>query len=129
MHRRTPSLQIPLERVAARRAAAPPVRGCTRLGDVLLRDARLWHRGMSNFSDAPRHMLAMIHRPSWFRPTAVPFRRDAEPFLAALPLKTTAVFHDEVDYLHHWGPYDLEEAGCEGAPSGGANRGVYPHEV
>ena len=28
---------------------------------------RLWHRGVPNQSDEPRHMIAMIHRVRWFR--------------------------------------------------------------
>jgi hypothetical protein len=129
MHRQSKSLQIPPERIEARRAIAPPVRGSTRLGDILLRDARLWHRGTSNYSDAPRHMLAMMHRPSWFRPTAVEFRRDAEEFLAALPLKTTAVFKDEVDYLHHWRPYELVDDSRPKANVVVSGAELYPHEV
>jgi hypothetical protein len=134
MHRGLETLRVPPERVEARRATNPPVRGCTRLGDILLRDVRIWHRGMPNQSDRPRHMLAMFHRPSWFQRTPVAFRRDAQPFLAGLGLPTTATFHDEVDYLHHWGPFDVQRAGGAGGPAGmpgaealATNR--YPHET
>jgi len=37
------------------------VRANTKLGDVLIRDQRLWHRGMPNTSEEPRHMLALVH--------------------------------------------------------------------
>ena len=50
-----------------RRKIAPPVRGNAKKGSVLIRDIRLWHRGVPNLSDAPRHMIAMIHRVSWLK--------------------------------------------------------------
>ena len=50
-----------------RRKIAPPVRGNAKKGSVLIRDIRLWHRGVPNRSDAPRHMIAMIHRVQWLR--------------------------------------------------------------
>jgi hypothetical protein len=134
MHRGLETLRVAADRVAARRAVVLPVRGHTRLGDMLLRDVRIWHRGMPNHSDQPRHMLAMIHRPGWFQRTPVAFRRDAEPLLAHLPLPTTATFHDEVDYLHHWRPFDVQGAGGADGPvamPGGVppTMGLYPHEM
>ena len=45
----------------------PPIRGCTNLGSVLIRDIRLWHRGVPNLSDNPRHMIAQIHTIHWYR--------------------------------------------------------------
>jgi hypothetical protein len=134
MHRGLDTLRVPADRLEARRAVGPPVRGRTRLGDVLLRDVRIWHRGMPNHSDQPRHMLAMFHRPGWFQRMPVAFRRDAEPFVTGLPLPTSATFHDEVDYLHHWRPYDVQGAGDlegPGAMSGDVSPtvGRYPHEL
>ena len=46
---------------------APPVRGNAKKGSALIRDIRLWHRGVPNLSDEPRHMIAMIHRVSWLK--------------------------------------------------------------
>ena len=37
------------------------MRANTTQGDVLIRDRRLWHRGMPNATDEPRHMLALVH--------------------------------------------------------------------
>jgi ectoine hydroxylase-related dioxygenase (phytanoyl-CoA dioxygenase family) len=54
-------------REEARRKIAPPVRGNTKKGSVLIRDMRLWHRGAPNYSDQPRHMIAMIHNARWLR--------------------------------------------------------------
>lgn len=43
-----------------RQQAVAPVRPETEVGDVLIRDVRLWHRGVPNRSDRPRHMIALI---------------------------------------------------------------------
>jgi len=70
-------------------------RGSTRIemkqGDVIVRTSNVWHRGMPNFTDAPRPMLAftwedggttkpdpfaiedgkIVFRQNWYRPTAL----------------------------------------------------------
>ena len=61
------SKRIEPERESARREIAPPIRGNAKKGSALIRDMRLWHRGVPNLSDAPRHMIAMIHRVRWLR--------------------------------------------------------------
>ena len=53
------------EEEEARRKIAPPIRGNAKKGSILIRDMRLWHRGVPNPSDKPRHMIAMIHRVYW----------------------------------------------------------------
>ena len=45
---------------ASRRAIERPIQAETQVGDVLIRDTRLWHRGVPNRSDRPRHMIALI---------------------------------------------------------------------
>jgi len=50
---------------AKRRAVFPPVRAVSRKGDAVLRDPRLWHRGMPNTGTEARHMIAMVHS-KWF---------------------------------------------------------------
>ena len=52
---------------AKRREIAPPIRGNAKKGSALIRDMRLWHRGVPNVSDEPRHMIAMIHRIYWLK--------------------------------------------------------------
>ncbi len=59
--------QISAEIEARRRLVAPPVRANTAKGSLLIRDARLWHRGMPNPSDEIRHMIAMIHNIHWLQ--------------------------------------------------------------
>ncbi|WP_206188704.1 phytanoyl-CoA dioxygenase family protein, partial [Streptomyces kanamyceticus] len=49
-----------------RRAVAPPVRFPIPVGSVVIRDGRLWHRGVPNLSAAPRPLLAMTHYTEWF---------------------------------------------------------------
>lgn len=59
--------RIEEEHEEARRKICPPVRGNAKKGSALIRDMRLWHRGVPNLSDKPRHMIAMIHRVHWLR--------------------------------------------------------------
>ncbi|MCY4095495.1 MAG: phytanoyl-CoA dioxygenase family protein [Gammaproteobacteria bacterium] len=51
---------VPAELEAHRRAIEGPIQAETRVGDVLIRDTRLWHRGVPNQSSRPRHMIALI---------------------------------------------------------------------
>lgn len=44
----------------SRRRESPPIQPITTIGDVLIRDIRLWHRGVPNRSNRPRHMIALI---------------------------------------------------------------------
>ena len=55
------------EQEEARRKICPPIRGNAKKGSALIRDMRLWHRGVPNPSDKPRHMIAMIHRVNWLK--------------------------------------------------------------
>ncbi len=59
--------RISAETEAQRRLVVPPVRANTAKGSLLIRDARLWHRGMPNPSDEIRHMIAMIHNIHWLQ--------------------------------------------------------------
>ncbi len=59
--------RISVEAEAKRRLVMPPVRADTAKGSLLIRDARLWHRGMPNPSDEIRHMIAMIHNIHWLQ--------------------------------------------------------------
>ena len=59
--------RIDKEHEGERREIAPPVRGNAKKGSALIRDIRLWHRGVPNLSDEPRHMIAMIHRVAWLK--------------------------------------------------------------
>jgi hypothetical protein len=45
----------------ARRKLFPPIRGNTKKGSILIRDAQVWHRGMPNLSNDLRFMVSMMH--------------------------------------------------------------------
>ena len=92
---------VDAETEAARRAVAPPVRGNVRKGSVLMRDMRLWHRGVPNRSDRPRHMIAMIHNIRWLaRRGPLTFGRGCESAFPDCGLDHNAAFTDEpIDYL------------------------------
>ncbi len=92
---------VPDDAIDERRGDAAPVRGVFKKGDVLLRDSRLWHRGVPNPSDEYRHMIAMVFvakdKP---RGRPIVFARDCEALLTDAPLPFNATFTDEpIDYL------------------------------
>lgn len=90
------------EQEAARRRVCPPVRGTMKTGSALIRDMRLWHRGVLNRSDRPRPMIAMIHNVRWLqRGKPLVYGKGCEEALAANPdIDQNAVFTDEpIDYL------------------------------
>jgi ectoine hydroxylase-related dioxygenase (phytanoyl-CoA dioxygenase family) len=95
--------RVPVELVAARREEVPPLQPALRCGSVLIRDMRLWHNGMPNWTDSARPMIAMIHWISWWNDrNPIRFPRGVESFLEHPVLRTNAVFLDEpVDYIHH----------------------------
>jgi len=43
------------------RSVVPPIRANIPKGGILIRDMRMWHRGVPNNSTEIRHMIAMIH--------------------------------------------------------------------
>lgn len=51
---------VPEELEASRKEIEGPIQPETKVGDVLIRDTRLWHRGVPNRSSRPRHMIALI---------------------------------------------------------------------
>jgi ectoine hydroxylase-related dioxygenase (phytanoyl-CoA dioxygenase family) len=84
-----------------RRAIVPPVRAVTRKGDVVLRDPRLWHRGVPNPSAAARHMIAMVHS-KWFyrRDTTIPVTSGAlHSFDDDVLTTRVELVSDDYDYL------------------------------
>ncbi len=92
---------VDAETEAARRTVAPPIRGNTRKGSVLIRDMRLWHRGVPNMSDRPRHMIAMVHSAGWLdRGRPLTFGRGCESAFPDCALEHNVVFTDgPIEYL------------------------------
>ena len=62
-----PETVVDEETEEEQRKVSPPVSGCAKKGSVLIRDMRLWHRGVPNRSDRPRHMIAQVHCIRWYR--------------------------------------------------------------
>lgn len=93
---------IDAEHEAERREITPPIRGNAKKGSVLIRDMRLWHRGVPNLSDKPRHMIAMIHRIRWLRSgRRLKYQTGCEAAFENSELDHNAEFVDEKmdDYL------------------------------
>jgi len=104
------NIKLPEMMVEARRTIAPPLQPTLCLGDVLIRDMRMWHRGMPNYTDQPRPMIAMIHWVGWWHDqNPIPFAKGTEDFFEHPILKTNARFVDEVDYIHHNEAYDFQK--------------------
>jgi len=53
------------ETEADRRSFSPPIQATMQKGDILVRDSRLWHRGVPNPSDQNRHMVAVVYNIGW----------------------------------------------------------------
>ena len=87
---------------AERRKAVAPVRPETEVGDVLIRDVRLWHRGVPNRSDRPRHMIALIvtKRVAGAPVQRLRFERGCEAALEGHGVDANADYVEEpIDYL------------------------------
>lgn len=85
----------------ARREVAPPVRAISQKGDAVLRDMRLWHRGVPNRGTEARHMIAMAHS-RWFyvRDRTIAVTKDAEHAFDDEVLTTRVrIVPDDYDYL------------------------------
>jgi hypothetical protein len=84
----------------ARRDVMPPVRAISRKGDAVLRDTRLWHRGVPNHGVEDRHMIGMIHSRSFLRGATIPVTKDAEhAFDDELLTTRVEIVPDDYDYL------------------------------
>ena len=96
------------EEESKRRAAVAPLQPCVPAGSVLIRDLRLWHRGMPNRTDTPRPMIAMIHWVRWWHSgKSLLFPKGTEELFAGSPLKTVTQFVEgPIDYISRNGKYD-----------------------
>src|SRR5947209_8300272 len=82
--------------VGAGRVIVPPVRCNAKKGSVLSRDIRLWHRGVPNPSDQPRHMIALIHNIRWLqRGKPLKFNKGCEAAFAGTDFDHNVEFSDE----------------------------------
>ena len=93
------------------RAACEPLQPRVPVGSVLIRDMRLWHRGMPNRTDQPRPMIAMIHWARWWH-TGKPllFPKGTEELFADSALETVAEFVEgPIDYISRNRQYDYAD--------------------
>lgn len=51
----------------SRRHVMPPVQAIAPKGSIVIRDMRMWHRGVPNRTDEVRHMIAMVHQIRWMQ--------------------------------------------------------------
>ena len=87
--------------IEKQRTIAPPIRVKAKKGSILIRDIRLWHRGVPNQSDQIRHMIAMVHQVRWFhKAQTLQFPKGCEAEFANEDLDQNAEFIDgPVEYL------------------------------
>ncbi len=92
---------VPARMEEERRAVCGPVHPHTQPGDVLLRDVRLWHRGVPNPSDRPRHMIALIlSKPAPESRYRLKFGKGCESALEGRGADANAEYVDgPIDYL------------------------------
>lgn len=92
---------VPESQEESRRKVEPPISANTQLGDVLIRDVRVWHRGVPNQSSQPRHMIALIVSRSDLHPNRkLQFENGCEPALEGHRVQSNAEYVPSVaDYL------------------------------
>ena len=101
-------LKLSSEIESRHRDECQPAQPTVPAGSVLIRDLRLWHRGMPNSTDTPRPMIAMIHWPRWWHTgTPLRFPKGTEALFADSELETVAEFVEgPIDYISRNGKYD-----------------------
>ena len=94
-----PSVGEELE--ADRREIEGPIQPEMDVGDVLIRDTRLWHRGVPNRSDRPRHMVALIVSDGRLPVRGkLDFQKGCEDALEGHTVDSNAKYTDQpIDYL------------------------------
>jgi len=98
---------VPEEAREKQMKISPPFQPTVKLGSLMIRDVRMWHRGMENKTQEPRHMMSMTYQTAWFKdPYAVykegflKFPKSSESFISSGPVKVNAEFVEgEFDYL------------------------------
>jgi ectoine hydroxylase-related dioxygenase (phytanoyl-CoA dioxygenase family) len=81
----------------------PGVRANMKKGSLLIRDDRLWHRGMTNPSPTPRFMAALIYTIRWQKAETIQLQSDAKEVLVHSDSDLdwhNIEFKDRVNYLN-----------------------------
>ena len=92
---------IPESQEGERAKIAPPIQALTEKGDVLIRDVRVWHRGVPNRSNQPRHMIALVvSQGDLWSKGKLRFVSGCESVLEGHSIRPNATYVDSVeDYL------------------------------
>lgn len=100
-HRIPGSTRVTAEAETEHCAVVSPVRALSRKGDAVLRDPRLWHRGMPNTGNEIRHMIAMVHSMwHYMRGIKIPVTCDAlHSFDDDVLTTRVELVPDDYDYL------------------------------
>ena len=103
-------IKIAPEDEARRRSEVEPLQPHVPAGGVVIRDMRLWHRGMPNHTDTARPMIAMVHYVRWWHiRKTLSLPKGTEELFAGNPLNTIATFVDEpIDYISRNKKYDYK---------------------
>ncbi len=103
-------IKIAPEDEARRRAVVGPLQPNVPAGGVIIRDMRVWHRGMPNYTDTPRPMIAMVHFVRWWHTNkSLLFPIGTEAFFKDSPLTTITKFVEEpIDYISRNRKYDYQ---------------------
>ena len=102
-------IKVAADVLEARRAVCPPLQPVIREGSVVIRDIRMWHRGMPNHTPNPRPMIAMIHWVSWYPVGNLKFPKGTESIFVHPDLVTCADFVDgEIDHISAPGGFEYE---------------------
>lgn len=104
-------IKVPDERLQEREKIIPPLQPSVRAGSVLIRDGRMWHRGMPNFTDTPRPMIALIQFVRWWRDSEpMQFPKGTEDYFQHPHLRVNAQFVDGLtDHIQHGEAYDFHK--------------------
>jgi hypothetical protein len=99
-------LAVPDVVAAQQGEVRPPVHVETRVGDVIIRDPRMWHRGTANHSGRTRFMLALTYDPMWRKPDAsLTLPSQSRELFERADLSTSATFVEgPIDYLDRYLP-------------------------
>ena len=101
------SIRVPESALERWREKRPPLQPTVKRGSVILRDIRLWHAGMPNYTDEPRPMIAMIHWPHWYHAgDAVEIPESSTVFFQHPVLHTRVRVVENLDHTRHGGAYD-----------------------
>jgi len=104
------TLRLPEDVLERRRAVCPPIQPRVKAGSMLLRDMRLWHRGVPNHTKRARPMIAMIYWVHWWHTNEMlTFPKGTEALFENSELHTHARFVEApIDYLSRHTPFDYQ---------------------